>query len=107
MSLDHDLHILLEEKDIIRLNILLQQFLSFLHKDQSTFLPYFRNEYVPHIEEWAYAYRYGAEINTNMYVESFHRVLKVAYLDSKQNHHVNHLLTVLLHFARDKAFEQI
>ena len=67
----HHLRILLEEKDITRLNILLQQFLSFLHKDQSIFLAYFQNEYVPHIEEWAYAYRYGAEINTNMYVEIF------------------------------------
>ena len=50
-----------------RLRILLQQLLSFLHKYHSTFLACFQNEYVPHIEEWAYAYRYGAEINTNNY----------------------------------------
>ena len=62
---------------------------------------------MPHTEEWAYAYRHGAEINTNMYVETFHCVLNVVYLDSKQNRRVDHLLTVLLHFARDKAFEQI
>ena len=97
----------MEEKDIARLRILPQQFLSFLHKDQSAFLTYFQNEYVPHIEEWAYAYRHGAEINTNMYVETFHHVLKVVYLYSKQNRRVDHLLTVLLRFARDKAFEQI
>ena len=42
-----------------------------------------------------------------MYVESFHCVLKIVYLDSKQNCRVDHLLTVLLRFARDKAFEQI
>ena len=34
--------LLLEEKDIARLRILLQQFLSFLHKDQSAFLAYFK-----------------------------------------------------------------
>ena len=107
ITIYHHLRVLLEEKDITTLRILLQQFLSFLHKDQSTFLAYFQNEYVPHIEEWAYAYRHGAEINTNMYVESFHRVLKIVYLDSKQNRRVDHLLTVLLRFARDKAFERI
>ena len=36
---DH-LRVLLEEKDIARLRILLQQFLSFLHKDQTAFLTY-------------------------------------------------------------------
>ena len=101
------MRILLEEKDIGKLNILLQQFLSFLNNDHSTFLAYFQTEYVSHIEEWAYAYRYEAEINTNMYVESFHHVLKVVYLNSKQNRCVDHLLTVLLRFARDKAFERI
>ena len=107
ITIYHHLRILLEEKDIAKLNILVQQFLSFLNHDHSTFLAYFQTEYAPHIEEWAYAYRYGAEINTNMYVESFHRVLKVVYLDSKQNRRVDHLLTVLLRFARDKAFERI
>lgn len=51
------------------------------------------------------AYRHGAEINTNMYAETFHCALKVAYLDSKQNRPVDHLLTILLRLARDKAFE--
>ena len=107
ITIYYHLRVLLEEKDIARLRILLQQFLSFLYKDQSAFLAYFQNEYVPHIEEWAYAYRHGAEINTNMYVETFHCVLKVVYLDSKQNRRMNHLLTVLLCLARDKAFERI
>ena len=42
-----------------------------------------------------------------MYVESFHRVLKIVYLESKQNRRVDHLLSVLLRFAKDKAFDQI
>ena len=42
-----------------------------------------------------------------MYVETFHHVLKVVYLDSKQNCCVDHLFIVLLCFAKDKAFEQI
>ena len=67
----------------------------------------FPNEHVLHIEEWVYAYRHGAEINTNMYVETFHCVLKVVYLDSKQNHCADHLPTVLLCFAIDRAFDRI
>ena len=53
------------------------------------------------------AYRHGAEINTNMYVETFHCALKIVHLDSKQNRCVDHLLTILLHLVRDKAFERI
>ena len=52
-------------------------------------------------------YRHGAEINKNMCVETFHCVLKVVYLDSKQNHHADHLSTVLLGFAIDRAFDRI
>ena len=42
-----------------------------------------------------------------MYCESFHRILKIVYLDSKQNRRVDRLLAVLLRFAKDKAFERI
>ena len=40
ITIYHHLRVLLEEKDIARLRILLQQFLSFLHKDQLAFLTY-------------------------------------------------------------------
>ena len=85
----------------------LQQFLAYLQEENKEFQTYFQKEYSSRVQEWAYAYRIGAEINTNMYVESFHRVLKIVYLDSKQNRRVDHLLAVLLRFARDKAFERI
>ena len=42
-----------------------------------------------------------------MYVESFHRVLKIVYLKSKQIRRVDCLMSVLLRFAKDKAFDQI
>ena len=42
-----------------------------------------------------------------MYVETFHCALKVAYLDIKQNHCVDHLLTILLYFVRDKVFKSL
>ena len=42
-----------------------------------------------------------------MYVESVHQVLKVVYLENKQDHCLDRLFTVLLRFAKDKAFERI
>lgn len=42
ITIYHHLRVLLEEKDIARLRILLQQFLLFLHKDQSAFLAYLK-----------------------------------------------------------------
>ena len=92
---------------LVSLMFLLQQFLAYLQEENKEFQTYFQKEYASRVQEWAYAYRIDAEINTNMYVESFHRVLKIVYLDSKQNRRVDHLLAVLLRFARDKAFERI
>ena len=34
-------------------------------------------------------------INTNMFVEAFHRLLKKVYLEGKQNRRLDHLLCVL------------
>ena len=40
-----------------------------------------------------------------MHLESFHRKLKVVYLESKQNRRLDHLLHVLLKISRDIIFE--
>ena len=41
-----------------------------------------------------------------MFVEAFHRVIKVIYLHHKQNRRVDVLLITLLKISRDKAFER-
>ena len=45
-------------------------------------------------------------INNNMYLESFHRVLKILYLNHKQNRRIDSLLITLMRVARDKAFKR-
>lgn len=40
------------------------------------FAKYFVTHYAPNKEQWAACYRTDAFVNTNMYVEAFHRVLK-------------------------------
>ena len=49
----------------------------------------------------------GSVVNTNMFLESFHRTLKVVYLEHKHNRRIDYLLHTLLKIARDKVFEQL
>jgi len=46
-------------------------------------------------------------VNTNMFVEAFHRLLKVVYLQSKQNRRVDKLLHILFRIARNIVYEQM
>lgn len=56
---------------------------------------------------WAYCYRAGMGINTNMKVEAFHRVFKYSYLKGKVNKRVDNCLMNLLKYVRDKYFERM
>ena len=58
-------------------------------------------------QQWATSFRSGSTVNTNMFLEAFHRVLKVVYLHHKNNRRIDFLLTTLMKIARDKAFERI
>ena len=55
----------------------------------------------------AACYHREAPINTNMYVEAFHRTLKYTYLKGKVNKRMDKCLYMLLKFARDKGFERL
>ena len=46
-------------------------------------------------------------MNTNMFSEAFHRVLKIVYLRHQQNRRIDYLIYILLKISRDKAFEQL
>ena len=52
-------------------------------------------------------YRRATPVNTNMAIESFHRVIKVCYMEKKQNGRIDHLLHILFKISRDKVFERI
>ena len=66
---------------------------------------YFEVHYAKRCEEWAACYRKSANINTNMYVESFHRCLKHVYMKGRINKRVDNLLYILMKISRDKAFD--
>ena len=104
----HHLRVLLEEREVISFWQRLQQFISWLseNEDLSSFLQYFQREYVKKAEQWAPCYRENCIVNTNMALEAFHRVLKVCYLEKKQNRRIDYLLHFLLKVSRDKVFER-
>ena len=86
---------------------LLTKFLTLSTNFSPTFAEYFKTTYCSHIEQWATCYRIGTPMNTNMFSESFHRVLKIVYLRHQRNRRIDYLIYILLKVARDKVFEQL
>ena len=103
----HQLRILLMENKEATFRQLLQQFLSFVDASETAFSKYFEEHYCNRPSEWASYCRIGSVVNTNMFLESFHRTLKVVYLQHKHNRRVDFLLHILLKISRDKVFEQL
>jgi len=104
----HYLRVLLVESDINSFQHRLQQFISWLSSENLTdFLQYFQREYVKKVEQWAPCYRERCSVNTNMALEAFHRLIKVCYMEKKQNRRIDFLLHLLLKIARDKIFERL
>ena len=102
------LMVLLQESTLIEFNKKLQQLLTFLNdKGMDEFLQYFQTNYCSRIEQWATHARCYTPVNTNMHLESFHRLVKVVYFQQKQNRRVDALLSVLIKLSRDKAFERL
>ena len=87
LELYHHLRVLLMER------VMLQQLLSYLDNEEKDFYAYFKATYCNRLEQWASCFRVGTVVNTNMFLESFHRILKVVYLQQKQNRRIDFLLS--------------
>ena len=87
----HNLRVLLEEMDTSSFEVLLAKTVEQLLQSPQTetFGQYFISKYKYRKEQWAACYRKGCIANTNMYVESFHRVIKHIYLKGKVNKHAS------------------
>ena len=101
------LRVLMMETDKAKFINLLTKFLTLSTNLSPTFAEYFKTTYCSHIEQWATCYRIGTPMNTNMFSESFHQVLKIVYLRHQHNRRIDYLIYILLKVARDKAFEQL
>ncbi|KAJ8970809.1 hypothetical protein NQ314_001022 [Rhamnusium bicolor] len=87
----------------------LKNFVKFLDEDveTSTFGEYFRSYYVSNVEQWAYCYRKNCGINTNMHIESMHKVVKYIYLDSKKIKRLDKGLHAMSNFIRNKIVDRL
>lgn len=105
----HNLRVLLEETDQDKFEQMLKKTTKQLSKSPLTqdFLKYFNTYYAKRKEEWAICFRRSSLINTNMYVESFHRVLKHLYLKGKTNKRVDKCIQTLMKYERDKGFDRL
>lgn len=101
------LRTVLQETDKINFQDYLHQLLERLPSLSSEFYEYFKREWSDKTEIWAYCFRLGMGINTNMLVEAFHRVFKYNYLKGKVNKRVDKCVVNLLKYVRDKYFERV
>ena len=71
------------------------------------FAQYFQQFYYFRAKQWALCYRQKSGINTNMYVEVFHHVLKYIYMKGRVNKRVYKCVDMVKKIARDKAFDRL
>ena len=103
----HVLRVLLTETDQSTFRNLLQKALSHFESLSESFYRYFLSTYTNRVEQWATCYRINTSVNTNMIVESFHRVLKIVYFEHKQNRRVDDLMFHLFKINRDVMFNTL
>ena len=101
------LRVVLQETDKLNFQDYLDQLLQQLPSLSSEFYEYFKREWSDKTEIWAYCFRVGLGINTNMLVEAFHRVFKYNYLKGKMNKRVDKCIVNLVKYVRDKYFDRV
>ncbi|XP_062604065.1 uncharacterized protein LOC134265856, partial [Saccostrea cucullata] len=77
---------------------------SKLNNLNPSFLNYLNDHYFNRPEKWSLCFRKGTEygnVNTNMFVESFHNQLKTIYFSGKRNRRIDVLLDTLLKIEND------
>ena len=109
ISVYHTLRVLLEEQDNEKFQRLLEGASKQWQENPKLekFYKYFSQEYLNRYSQWSKSYRKKAAINTNMFVESFHRVLKYVYQKGKVNKRMDKTIHLLLKYARDKLFDRL
>lgn len=89
------------------LDELLEECAQDVDDDVQKFRTYFIANYVDRAMCWAYCYRVGAKINTNMHVENFHVQLKHVYMHGKKSKRLDKLVYSLKEYLNNKLFDRI
>lgn len=104
----HALTVLLAEMDEYNFHKHLESFIVMCNEDEETkaFGSYFESKYASRPNLWAFSFRRGLNLNTNMYLEALHKKLKYCYLDGRTNRRVDKCISALLRFAQDMMYER-
>ncbi|XP_067132764.1 uncharacterized protein [Centruroides vittatus] len=103
------IRMLLEKRNEEEFQSLLDSVLNDLLTNDITrdFGNHFLCRYANRVYQWAYCYRRGLGINCNMYVESFHKILKHICLQGKKGKRLDRVIYALMRFTRDKLFDRL
>ncbi|KAK3918851.1 Transcription factor hamlet [Frankliniella fusca] len=102
------LQVLLVEMDENDFFYLRDAFLQMCKEDVDTaeFGEYFRKKYASNYSKWAFRYRQGLRLNTNMYLEAMHKKLKYIYLDGTANKRVDKCIAALLKLSNSVTHDR-
>ncbi|KAF0755804.1 MULE domain-containing protein [Aphis craccivora] len=83
----------------------LSKFIEDLMSDDDTkaFGIYFEKYYARRTKLWAYCFRFMLGINTNMYLESFHKILKHIYSEERKVKRLDKTINALMKICRDSV----
>lgn len=103
------LRLVLEKQDEYSFKIMINELFTDLNSDDDTsnFAKYFKDYYMTNTECWAYCYRTGAGINTNMHLERMHKTLKYTYLKGKTVKRLDKGITAIMRLLRDKFIDRL
>ena len=79
----HMLCSILQELDEDYFVTCVQSFMEYIRQESAEFAAYFAS-YCSRVKEWVYCYRVDTQANTNMYVGSYHNVLKLVHMERSQ-----------------------
>ena len=98
ISVYHTLRVIVEEQNTETFHTLMDGAIKQWQGNPKleVFYKYFSREYLHRPSQWAQSYRRKAGVNTNMFVESFHRVLKYCYQRAKVNKRMGKTIHLLL-----------
>ena len=82
----HTLKVLMHEIDESNFKQMIESAVVQLKNDPTTqaFGEYFETNYKSKCEQWANCFRLRSGVNTNMYLEAFHHILKYKFLKGKK-----------------------
>lgn len=105
----HILKVLMDETDEANFKKMIDKALMEMKENEKTklFGDYFEKNYLAKYEQWAICFRSSSRVNTNMYVEAFHHILKYKFLKGKKNRRLDKLIQSLMEFLRHKHFDRL